>query len=129
MSQTPHEDPTVAPPGSVDQPLDPAGSTEPTAPATPTHRGQDPDPLRSSRASGFYAAIVALGVVLVLLVIFIVQNTERQDVKFLWLEGRAPLAVLLLIATAAGIFLTSIGATLRLMQVRRRVKRERKARR
>src|SRR4051794_6534422 len=87
MSQTPHEDPTVAPPGSVDQPLDPAGSTEPTAPATPTHRGQDPDPLRSSRASGFYAAIVALGVVLVLLVIFIVQNTERQDVKFLWLEG------------------------------------------
>lgn len=123
MTQTPEHEPTAQPTGG--QPVEPV-----ERPAEPSRRDRhEADPLASSRTSGFYAAVVALGVVLVLLVIFIVQNTERQDVQFLWLEGRAPLAVLLLIATAAGIFLTATGASLRLLQVRRRVKRERKARR
>ncbi|MCY7397129.1 MAG: lipopolysaccharide assembly protein LapA domain-containing protein [Nocardioides sp.] len=84
------------------------------------------DPLRASRTSGFYTAVIGLGVVLVLLIIFIVQNTEPSSIEFLVWEGTAPQAVLLLIATAAGIFLTATASSLRLLQVRRRVKRERK---
>lgn len=99
----------------------PSARPAPTGKAAPGK-----DPLRSSRVSGFYTAVVGLGVVLVLLIIFIVQNTRRASVSFLFWEGTAPLAVLLLVATAAGIFLTATAGSLRLLQVRRRVKKERR---
>lgn len=97
---------------------------EPTAQSRGQRRATDP--LRASRTSSFYTAVIGLGVVLVLLIIFIAQNTEKSDIRFLWWEGSAPQAVLLLIATAAGIFLTAVASSLRLLQVKRRVKRERK---
>ncbi|GGO73632.1 hypothetical protein GCM10012276_19730 [Nocardioides deserti] len=73
-----------------------------------------------------WAAIVAFGLVLVLLVVFIAQNTEPVLVRFLGFEGETPLAVALLIAVAAGLLLTALAGTLRLWQVRRRVRRETK---
>ncbi len=86
-----------------------------------------PDPLRRSRAGGFYLGVIALGVVLVFLIIFVTQNTDPTTVRFLVWEAEIPLAVALLIAAAAGIFLAGIAASLRIIQLRRRVKHERKA--
>lgn len=114
---TPSSTPSATPPASKKS--EPAPSSTRPAPAR--------DPLRASRTSGFYTAVIGLGVVLVLLIIFITQNTDPASVKFLVWEGTAPQAVLLLIATAAGIFLTATAGSLRLLQVRRRVKQDRKA--
>lgn len=72
---------------------------------------------------------MAFGVVLVLLVVFIAQNTDPVRVRFLGFEGETPLAVALLIAVAAGLLLTALAGSLRLWQVRRRVRREDKSRR
>jgi uncharacterized integral membrane protein len=83
------------------------------------------NPLRGSRTSGFWAAVVGFGVVLVLLIIFISQNTRETTVTFLVWEGRAPVSVALLIATAAGLFLATAAGSLRILQLRRRVKRSR----
>ncbi len=89
--------------------------------------GQDkPDPLRRSRAGGFYLGVIALGIVPVFLIIFVTQNTDPTTVRFLVWEAEIPLAVALLIAAAAGIFLAGIAASLRIIQLRRRVKHERK---
>lgn len=98
----------------------PDGSaTEPEpAPARPTS-----DPLRGSRTSGLWIAVAASGLVLVLLIIFIAQNTDPVNVKFLGWQGETPLAVALLIATVAGLFLATIAGSLRILQLRRRVKR------
>jgi len=85
------------------------------------------DPLRRSRAGGFYLGIIALGIVLVLLIIFLVQNTDPATVRFLGFEGETPLAVALLISASAGLFLAGIAASLRIFQLRRRVKSDRKA--
>ncbi|WP_017935102.1 LapA family protein [Nocardioides sp. Iso805N] len=85
-----------------------------------------PDPLRSSRTGRAWVSVVALGVVLVLLIIFIAQNTHRVTVSFLGWQGETPLAVALLIATVAGLLLAAIAGTLRIWQLRRRVKREAK---
>lgn len=82
------------------------------------------DPLRGSRTSGLWVAIVASGVVLVLLIIFIAQNTDPVLVRFLGWQGETPLAVALLAATVAGLFLAAIAGTMRIMQLRRRVRRE-----
>jgi uncharacterized integral membrane protein len=70
--------------------------------------------------------VVSFGVVLLLLIIFIAQNTDQVSVHFLGWEGDAPLSVTLLIATAAGLFLATAAGSLRILQLRRRVRHDAK---
>jgi uncharacterized integral membrane protein len=88
-------------------------------------RRQSDDPLRGSRTSGFWIAVAALGLVFILLVIFIAQNTRDTTVSFLAWDGQVPVAVALLIASAAGLFLATVAGSLRILQLRRRVRRDR----
>jgi uncharacterized integral membrane protein len=81
------------------------------------------DPLRASRTSGFWAATVGLAVLLVLLVIFIAQNTRSTTVSFLAWDGQVSVAVALLIAAVAGLSLAGLAGMLRILQLRRRVRR------
>jgi uncharacterized integral membrane protein len=105
---------------------DPAtGSTTDPAPRQGRDRAEPENPLRSSRTSGAWIGVVALGLLLLLLVVFIAQNTQDVHVSFLGWDGSAPLAVTLLIAAVAGIVLTAIAASLRIWQLRRRVRRTR----
>ena len=84
------------------------------------------DPLRRSRTSGVWVAVVVLAIVLLLLIIFIAQNTQDVEVSYFGFDGKAPLAVSLLIATAAGIVLTAVAGSLRILQLRRRVRRDKR---
>jgi len=70
-----------------------------------------------------WLATIGLGLVLILLVVLILQNTQQVEVSFLWGEGTPPLAAALLIAAAGGILVTAIAGSLRILQLRRRVKR------
>ena len=83
------------------------------------------DPLRRSRTSGAWMGVVAAAVLLLLLVVFIAQNTQDVQISFLWIDGNAPLSVALLIAAAIGIALTALVGSLRILQLRRRVRRDR----
>ena len=83
------------------------------------------DPLRRSRTSSAWFAVVGLGALLLLLVIFIAQNTQDVEVSFLGWEGRAPLSVSLLVASLVGILLAVVAGSLRILQLRRRVRRVR----
>lgn len=106
---------------SETRPDDSAGESQPT----PTEPSRSPEnPLRGSRTSGLWFAVAASAVVLVLLIIFIAQNTEPVNVRFLGWEGETPLSVALLAAAVAGLILATIAGTLRIWQLRRRVKRE-----
>ena len=120
MTSEPDQAATVGPAadGAADQP-------DPAAPVggQPTTR----DPLRGSRTSGTWAAVLLLTVVLILLAVFILQNTQRVQVSFFGWEGRPPLSAALLIAAAGGAVLVATAGALRILQLRRRVKRERKA--
>lgn len=138
MTQSPSTpspaDPTAGGPASGDPspgagapPSTSAEEKQPAPASTPAAgRGQEKDPLRGSRTGGVYAALIAFGIVLILLVIFIAQNTESVPVRFLGWEGSAPLAVSLLVAVAAGLLLAGAAASARIVQLRRRVKKERK---
>jgi uncharacterized integral membrane protein len=83
------------------------------------------DPLRGSRTSTTWVAVIALVLLLVLLLIFIIQNTQDVSVAFLGWSGQAPLAVALLIAATSGMIVAVIAGALRILQLRRRVRRER----
>jgi len=105
-----------------DSPREPEAQAPEEAPAP---RRATSDPLRSSRTSGLWFAVVGSAIILVLLIVFIAQNTDPVDVTFMGWEGETPLAVALLIATVAGLVLAAVAGTLRIWQLRRRVRRER----
>ena len=69
--------------------------------------------------------MVALALLLLLLIVFIAQNTQDVEVSFLGWDGHAPLAVSLLVATLVGIVLAVVAGSLRILQLRRRVRRVR----
>ena len=81
------------------------------------------DPLRASRVSRFWLALAALVVLLLFLVVFVAQNTERVSVSFLGWEWHTPLAVAMLIAVLVGLAITVTAGSLRIWQVHRRVRR------
>lgn len=81
------------------------------------------DPLRQSRTGRLWVGLAGFGIVLVLLIIFIAQNTQSVRVSFLGWSGQAPLAVVLLAAVAGAILASAIAGTLRILQLRRRVRR------
>jgi len=126
---TDHTQPPVDGQGPPAPPQPTAPATEPAntpPPATSSDRSAGSpakDPLRGSRTSGLWATVIALGLVLLLLIIFVAQNTQKVNVSFLGWDGQTPLAVALLIAAAAGLFIAAVAGSLRILQLRRRVKR------
>jgi uncharacterized integral membrane protein len=94
---------------------------------SPAQQAPAKDPLRHSRTSGGWIAVVVLLVVIISLAIFVLQNTQQVNIAFLGWDGRAPLAAALLIATAAGLLLAVAAGSLRILQLRRRVKRVRRS--
>jgi uncharacterized integral membrane protein len=114
---------------STQQPPEPdtaPGSPPPEPEDAPTTRPTG-DPLRGSRTSGTWVAVLVLAVVLLLLAVFILQNTQRVEVSFFGWTGQAPLAATLLIAAAGGALVVAGVGILRILQLRRRVKRQRKS--
>ena len=64
-------------------------------------------------------------VLLALLLVFVLQNLHRAKVSFLGLSGTLPLAVALLAAAAiGGLFVLALGSV-RIVQLRRVIHRER----
>jgi uncharacterized integral membrane protein len=70
-----------------------------------------------------WVTVVAAALILVLLIVFFAQNTDRVSVQFLGWTWRAPLAVVTLTGVVAGMILAVIAGTLRILQLRRRVRR------
>ena len=127
MTTTPPERPapdaTAAPPPANADATDATHTRE----DTPVSREPEPrtpeDPLRGSRTSGAWIGLAVVAILLVLLIIFIAQNTQKVQVAFLGWEGQTPLAVALLASVVTGLVVAAIAGSLRILQLRRRVKR------
>ena len=71
-----------------------------------------------SRTGGLWVAAVAFAVVLLLLLIFVLQNGVRVVVSFLGAHGELPLGVALLLAAVFGVLLVALPGTARIVQLR-----------
>jgi lipopolysaccharide assembly protein A len=91
------------------------GSARPP-PAPPARR-------RPSRIASIRMGLLAGIVVLVLLVIFIVQNAHAVVVTFLGAHASVSLAVALLVAAIAGALVMAAAGTARITQLRRTMRR------
>lgn len=88
-------------------------------------RPSQPAKVPRTRTAAAWVGICATALGFVVLVVFMMQNTGRTEVSFLWLQGSLPLAVALLIAAVgAALVATTIGAA-RIAQLRRLIRRRR----
>ena len=78
--------------------------------------------------AGFTWVLACVAVlVLVVLIVFIAQNSGPASISFFSLHGRFPLAVTLLAAVAVGSALTLVVGSTRILQLRRVVRRRHRA--
>ncbi|EFC79917.1 lipopolysaccharide assembly LapA domain-containing protein [Parafrankia sp. EUN1f] len=84
--------------------------------------------LRSTRTSRTWTAAILFTLLLVVILIFVLQNDQRISVSFLWFNGHLPLAVAMLFAAIAGALLIAIPGTGRIYQLRRIARRQQKPR-
>ncbi len=95
------------------------GAAGTTAPATTATHGAG----SKTRTSGAFKSLLAGAVVLALLLIFILENTQRVKVSYLGANGHLPLGVALLLAAVAGALVIGVVAMARILQLRRRARR------
>ena len=74
--------------------------------------------VRRTRVGGWWIASVLFALMLLLLLIFILENGQRANIAFLGVHGHLPLGVALLLAAVLGILLVVIPGTGRIIQLR-----------
>lgn len=77
--------------------------------------------------SGAWMAILLFAVVLLLLLIFILQNSHTATVSYFGAHGHMPLGVAMLLAAVAGILLVALPGSVRILQLRATARRHRRA--
>jgi putative membrane protein len=80
-------------------------------------------PVSPTRTSMAWTSLCVAALTLVILIIFMLQNTRSVEVSFLWMEGAVPLALALLIAAVGAAILTMVVGVARITQLRRRARR------
>jgi uncharacterized integral membrane protein len=90
-----------------------------TSESEPSSTTVEPTRVSPTRTSASWTAVVGAILLLVLLVVFIAENTQRSTINFLGAHGRAPTAVVLLIAAIAGAGIASTVAIARILQLRK----------
>ncbi len=103
---------TAGPAGAQAPPTAPAPSPGGAAPTVPQHR------VRRTRVSGVWVAVACFALVLLLLLIFILQNGHTVDVSYFGAHGHLPLGVALLLSAVSGALLVCLLGSARIIQLR-----------
>jgi uncharacterized integral membrane protein len=101
----------------------PVAGVEPLGETAPDRR--EPVKVPRTRISAVWFGVWAGVVALILLIIFVGQNTASVEINFLWLSGRIPIALALLIAGVGGAIIAMAVAAARIVQLRRLFRRTR----
>ncbi|AFM19631.1 uncharacterized integral membrane protein [Mycolicibacterium chubuense NBB4] len=105
------------PPPTFDVPATPPAG-KPARPTSAVHR---------TRAAALWLSLALGFLILVVLLIFIAQNTESAEFAFLGWHWSLPLGVAILFAAVAGGLLTVAVGAVRIFQLRRAAKKNLKA--
>jgi lipopolysaccharide assembly protein A len=100
-----------------------ANGTSPQLPPAPSPR--KPGRTRT-RISGMRTSLIAGFAVLIVVMIFIIQNAHAVNVSFLGAHLRLSLAVALFLAAIAGALIMAAAGTARITQLRRIMRRDRR---
>lgn len=109
---------------------DPPASSSSDEGSTETPATGDGSPVpggpRFTRASAVWVATGAALLLLVLLIVFMLQNSTKVEVQFLGLTGTIPLGMALLIAAVGGGVVVAVAGIARVTQLRMGARRTRR---
>jgi uncharacterized integral membrane protein len=115
--------PAAPPEQAQPEPVPPQQAAPPAAvppPLPPQHR------IKRTRTSGIWVAVGFFAVILLLLLIFILQNGTQVGVSYLGMHGHLPLGVALLLAAVCGVLLVVLAGAARISQLRATARRHRR---
>jgi uncharacterized integral membrane protein len=75
---------------------------------------------------GLWVGLTLAAIILLLLLVFILENGQQASISYFGTHGHLPLGVALLLAAVAGALLVSIPGSMRILQLRRTARRHRK---
>ena len=90
----------------------------PDTPGTPSPGTPGTAPVRRSRSGGLWVGLILSALVLLLLLVFILQNGAPVQISFFAFQGTLPVGVALLLAAILGILLVAIPGSVRILQLR-----------
>jgi uncharacterized integral membrane protein len=107
---TPAAPGTVAGPGTAPHTIAPSGE--------PAYRK-----VRRTRFSGLWVGLTVAAVVLLILLVFIIENSRSVDISFFGAHGHLSLGVALLLAAICGVLLVAVPGYGRILQLRRALRK------
>ena len=123
----------VAPTQQVDptQQADTTQQTDPTQRQEPTSADKDADLAQlkggAGMSAGMWASLILGAVIVVLLLIFILQNNGPADFQYFGWQFQLPLGIAMLFAAIGGIFIAGIIGSVRIFVLNRKLKKISKA--
>jgi uncharacterized integral membrane protein len=106
-----------------EEPTQPAPAPSTPGPSTPGSGTPGTAPVRRSRSGGLWVGLILSALVLLLLLVFILQNGAPVQISFFAFRGTLPVGVALLLAAILGILLVAIPGSVRILQLRRAARR------
>jgi lipopolysaccharide assembly protein A len=123
--------PERVPPMTTDPQQNPAPAAAPAPPGAdeparepvtlPQHK------IQRTRTGGVWVSVAFFAIVLLLLLIFILENGKTVDIAYFGAHGHLPLGVALLLAAVCGILLVVLAGAARISQLRTTARRHRRA--
>ncbi|MGN6335120.1 LapA family protein [Mycobacterium sp.] len=109
---------------SSQSPASPGQPPPKPTPAATTGAAKKEPAIGFTRAGALWSSLIAGFVILILLLIFITQNTEETTFKFLGWHWHQSTGVAILLAAVVGGLITVAVGTARILQLRRAAKRQ-----
>jgi lipopolysaccharide assembly protein A len=82
--------------------------------------------LKRTRTGGLWVSMGFFAAILLLLLIFILQNSATVDISYLGAHGRLPLGVAMLLSAVCGVLLVVLAGAARISQLRATARRHRR---
>ena len=79
--------------------------------------------MKRTRFSGLWVGLTAAAVVLLILLVFIIENSQSVQISFFGAHGHVSLGVAMLLAAIAGVLLVAVPGYGRILQLRRALRK------
>ncbi|HEX8092946.1 LapA family protein [Jatrophihabitans sp.] len=115
---TPGAEPVAAPATGI-----PASGGRGAGSGAPAPGFNEKGHVRATKVSGVWIGLIATALFVILLIIFIAQNSRRVTLHFFGWHGQFSLALTILLSAVLGVLLVAIPGSLRIMQLRRALRK------
>jgi uncharacterized integral membrane protein len=100
-------------------PVDPAPQDLPQPePVSPAPGFDEKGRVKNSRVSGVWIGLIGTALFLILLIVFVAQNSRRVSIHFFGWHGQFSLALTILLSAVIGVLLVALPGTVRILQLR-----------